>query len=147
MKIFTNAMTSIGIKGFLLTICLGVAAPGLAGAADFEGSHDRLCVPTDAIQCEGAGECARTEVEALNIPKFVHVEFKAKRLRGTRELSGSEETTAIQNVQKLEGQTVIQGAENGRGWSIVIDGQTGDMSVAIAGDDVGFVLFGVCRAS
>ncbi len=146
MKVFTNAMTSIGIKGFLLTICLGVGAPGLAGAADFDGSHDLLCVPTDAIQCEGAGECSRTEVEALNIPKFVQVEFKAKRLRGTRELSGSEEATAIQNVQKLEGQTVIQGAENGRGWSIVIDAQTGDMSAAIAGDDMAFVLFGVCEA-
>ena len=144
MKHFASA--TIGIKGFLLAVCLDLAAPGLAGAADFDGSRDLLCVPTDAIQCEGAGECARTEVEALNVPKFVHVEFKAKRLRGTRELSGSEEATAIQNVQKLEGQTVIQGAENGRGWSIVIDAQTGDMSAAIAGDDIGFVIFGVCEA-
>ncbi len=142
MTSFARVMATI-----LLTTFPGLAAPLYAGAADFDGSKNLLCVPTDAIQCEGAGECARTEVEARNIPKFIHVEFKAKRLRGTRELSGSEETTPIQNVHKLDGQTVIQGAENGRGWSIVIDGQTGDMSVAIAGDDVGFVLFGVCQAS
>ncbi len=125
MKIFTNAMTSIGVKGFLLTICLGVAAPGLAGAADFDGSRDLLCVPTDAIQCEGAGECSRTEVEALNIPKFVHVEFKAKRLRGTRELSGSQETTAIQNVQKLEdGEELLEAAPFGGARPPFGDGQS-----------------------
>ena len=31
-----------------------------------------------------------------------------------------------------------------RGWTMTIDSTTGDMSVAIAGDDIGFILFGVC---
>ena len=31
-----------------------------------------------------------------------------------------------------------------RSWSMTIDQTTGDMTVAIAGDDIGFVLFGVC---
>lgn len=38
-----------------------------------------------------------------------------------------------------------RGAENGRGWSLVVDKGTGDMTLAIAGDDLGFVLFGVCQ--
>jgi len=54
-------------------------------------------------------------------------------------------TTKIQNVEKLENQTVLQGIQNGRGWSIVIDAVSGDMSAAIAGDDISFVLFGVCQ--
>lgn len=147
MKIFPNTMTGVGIKNFLLTLCLSVAVPGFAVAADFDGSRDLLCVPTDAIQCEGAGECVRVEVESLNLSKFVNIDFETKMLKGIRELGADEETTAIERVQKLEGQMVIQGAENGRGWSIVIDGQTGDMSVAIAGDDLVFVLFGVCQAN
>jgi hypothetical protein len=127
-------------------ICMALALPGFSGAADFDGSHDLLCAPTDALQCEGAGRCTRMEVEDLNFPKFVHVDFAAKKLRGKVEGGTDDETTEIQNVQKLGDRTVLQGAENGRGWSIVIDAGTGDMSAAIAGDDVGFVLFGVCQA-
>ena len=145
MKRFQRATTLFGIEVFLLALCLGVIAPGFAGAADFDGSHKLLCAPTDAVQCEGAGECKRAEVEDLNIPKFLTIDFKGKRLTGTVEGGASEEETKIQNVEKLENQTVLQGIQNGRGWSIVIDAASGDMSVAVAGDDISFVLFGVCR--
>jgi len=136
---------AFGIQGFLLAVCLGVTAPGFAGAADFDGSHKLLCAPTDAVQCEGAGKCERTEVEDLNFPKFLTIDFKKKRLTGTVEGGASEEVTKILNVEKLENQTVLQGIQNGRGWSIVIDTASGDMSVAVAGDDISFVLFGVCQ--
>ncbi len=131
------------IKEILLSMSLGLAATSLAAAADFDGSRNLLCVPTDATQCTGAGNCERVAVEEINIPRFLNVEFKQKRLRGTV-LGGEEQTTAIQNVQNRGGRTILQGAENGRGWSMTIDQATGDMSAAIAGDDIGFVLFGVC---
>ncbi len=132
------------IKKILLCMSLGLAVSSAAAAADFDGSRNLLCVPTDATQCEGAGDCDRVAVEEVNLPRFVNIEFKHKRLRGTV-LGGEEQTTAIQNVQKNpSGRTILQGAENGRGWSMTIDEATGDMSAAIAGDDIGFVLFGVC---
>ena len=135
------------LRGRPLALALGVllSAPGLAVASDFDGSHTLLCAPTDAVQCEGAGECERKEVEVLNMAKFLTVDFKKKKLRGTVEGGSEEETSAIQMVQKLEGVTLVQGAENGRGWSLVVDKGTGDMTLAIAGDDLGFVLFGVCQ--
>ena len=147
MTILDSATATIGIRGRLLAIALGagLCTPGLAGASDFDGSHNLLCAPTDAVQCEGAGECERKEVEVLNMAKFLYVDFKAKKLLGTVEGASSEETSPIQNTQKLEGMTLVQGAENGRGWSLAIDKGTGDMTLAIAGDDVGFVLFGVCQ--
>ncbi len=147
MTIFKNVTATTCVRGRLLTIILGLglAAPGFAAASDFDGSHNLLCAPTDAMQCEGAGECNRKEVELLNMAKFLYVDFKAKRIRGTIEGITSEETSSIQNLQKLEGVTLVQGAENGRGWSLVVDKGTGDMTLAIAGDDVAFVLFGVCQ--
>ena len=132
------------INEILLFMILGLAVSSAAAAADFDGSRNLLCVATDATQCEGAGDCGRVAVEEINLPRFVNVEFKQKRLRGTM-LGGEEHTTAIQNVQTpADGRTILQGAENGRGWSMTIDPITGDMSVAIAGDDIGFILFGVC---
>ena len=144
MMAFARGTNMGSIKRILLSVSLGLTASSLAAAADFDGSRNLLCVPTDAIQCEGAGDCKRVAVEEVNLPRFVNVEFKKKRLRGTI-LGGEEQTTAIQNVQTpADGRTILQGAENGRGWTMTIDPATGDMSVAIAGDDIGFILFGVC---
>jgi len=146
MTDFQRLTAALGLQVLLFAVCLGITAPGFAGAADFDGSRNLLCAPTDAIQCEGAGECERAEVEDLNIPKFLTIDFKGKKLTGTVEGGASEEATKIQNIEKLEGQTVLQGIQNGRGWSIVIDAVSGDMSAAVAGDDISFVLFGVCQA-
>ncbi len=145
MRNFENVMKTTGGAGLLLAIGLALAAPGLAGAAQFDGSKNLVCVPTDAIQCEGAGECVRTEVEALNMPKFLLVDFKKKQLRGTAEGATEETTSKIRNVEKLGDRTLLQGSQNGRGWSLSIDAITGDMSAAIAADDLAFVLFGVCQ--
>ena len=145
MKHMTRVVMTTGRIGLLLAIGLALAAPGLAWAANFDGSNNLVCVPTDAIQCEGAGECARTEVESLNMPKFLLVDFKKKQLRGTAEGASNETTSEIRHVEKLGDRTLIQGAQNGRGWSLNIDAMTGDMTAAIAADDLAFVLFGVCQ--
>ena len=127
-----------------LVVVLLVAPLGVALATDFDGSKTLRCVPTDVTECSGAGECARITVEELNIPRWIYVDFKKKKLSGT-DSDGEDETTTIENVRTADGQTILQGAENGRAWSIVIDQTTGDMSVAIAGDETGFVLFGICQ--
>ena len=44
-------------------------------------------------------------------------------------------------AQKLEGGTLIR-APSGQGWSLMVDKATGEMTLAIAGDDINFVLFG-----
>ena len=145
MKHLASVMKTTGGTGLLFAVALAIAAPGLAGAAMFDGSKNLVCVPTDAVQCEGAGECDRIEVEDINMPKFLYVDFKKKLLRGTAEGATDETTSKIRHVEKLGDRTLIQGAQNGRGWSLVIDAMTGDMSAAIAADDLAFVLFGVCQ--
>jgi hypothetical protein len=127
-----------------LVVVLLVAPIGVSLAADFDGSKKLRCVPTDATECSGAGECKRVTVEEINIPRWITVDFKKEKLSGT-DSDGEKETTPIGNVLVTEGQTVLQGAEGGRAWSIVIDQMSGDMTVAIAGDETGFVLFGVCQ--
>ena len=44
----------------------------------------------------------------------------------------------------MEGNIILQGVENGRGWSIVISEETGKMSATVAGDEIGFIVFGAC---
>ena len=138
-----NIKRSIG-KYAGLVVALLVAPLGVSLATDFDGSEKLRCVPTDATEGSGAGECKRIMVEEINIPRWITVDFKKKKLSGT-DSDDEQEATAIESVRATDGQTILQGAENGRAWSIVIDQITGDMTVAIAGDETGFVLFGVCQ--
>ena len=138
-----NIKRSIG-KYAGLVVALLVAPLGVSLATDFDGSEKLRCVPTDATECSGAGECKRVTVEEINIPRWITVDFKKKKLSGT-DSDSEQEATAIENVRAADGQTILQGAENGRAWSMVIDQMTGDMTAAIAGDETGFVLFGVCQ--
>jgi hypothetical protein len=48
------------------------------------------------------------------------------------------------NHKRENGKLILQGIEDGRGWSLVIVEETGKMSATIAGDQVGFVVFGNC---
>jgi hypothetical protein len=127
-----------------LLVALLLAPLGAAFAADFDGSKTLRCVPTDASECTGAGECERVTVEEINIPKWIYVDFGKKEFSG-KDSDGEQETTAIESVRTADGRTILQGAENGRAWSIVIDQASGDMSATVAANATGFVLFGVCQ--
>ena len=129
-------------------LAVGLLLPLASGAADFDGSKNLLCTPIDAAECLIGPTCSSVTMEELNLPQFIALDFEAKQLRG-RVPAGSEETTAIQNVRKVDGRTILQGAERGRGWSIVINQNSGRMAATVAAlseDDtrVGFVMLGSC---
>lgn len=130
-------------------------APALAGmglaagatAADFDGSKPLLCAPAEAQHCMSGWGCEAVTVEELNLPRFVRIDFRGKRLYGTVPGGGVEETP-IQDVRYVAGRTLLQGGEEGRGWSVVIDQASGMMSAAIAmtdgSDSLSASLFGAC---
>jgi hypothetical protein len=123
-----------------LFLDIGTSLP--ARASDFDGSRNLLCAPSDVIECDIAARCERSSVEEIDLPNFIHVQFGKKRLVGTR--GDNERSTAIQNIQNVNGLTILQGAENGRAWSVVIDQASGRMSGSIADSDGAFSIFGAC---
>ncbi len=123
----------------------GVAASALLGApalgADYDGSKELLCVPRDVVECDMAAKCERVSPVMADVPAFIRVEFKKKRLAS---VSGPQRTTPIESVRQLDGMTILQGAETGRAWSIVIDQVTGLLSASIADSEGTFAIFGAC---
>ena len=53
-------------------------------------------------------------------------------------------TTKMERAESLESSLFVQGLENNLAWSLVIDKAVGKMVLTIAGDQVGFVVFGAC---
>lgn len=129
---------------FGLFLCLGLAQTASAG--DFDGSKTLLCSPGDARECSAEGNCNHVSVDAINIPRFITIDFKDKKLSGV-DADAEQETTAIQNMKTGNGKTIIQGAEHERAWSIVIDEASGRMSATVSDNHAGFVIFGACKTN
>jgi hypothetical protein len=112
-----------------------------AWAAGFDGSQDLLCAPTDIAQCDLGARCERESASQVGLPSFLRIQFGKKRLIS---MTTPERTTAIENVRKLEGATILQGAENGRAWSLFVDQQSGLVTGSVVDAEGVFAVFGAC---
>ncbi len=113
----------------------------MAQAAE-EQAGPWLCVPIEEVECESTGECQSNMFESLNLPQFIKVDLAAKRVSGMEDKQ--EEVAAIQHIEQLDGRFILQGAQNGRGWSLVIVEETGRMTLSVSGEEVAFLAFGAC---
>ena len=129
----------------LLSLGLSLIPYQLATAA-FDGSSPLLCAAVEAIECSTSGECTAGTPESVNIPHFLNIDFKSKKVEAVRH--GKEtRNSAIRSLERVEGTLVMQGIEAGRGWSIAISEETGKLSASIVGNQIGFVVFGACIAA
>jgi hypothetical protein len=55
-------------------------------------------------------------------------------------------TSPIKAVEALDAVLVLQGHQNGRGWTMVIERATGHLSATLADAEGAFVLAGACTA-
>jgi hypothetical protein len=114
------------------------ALPGPV-AAQVDVSKPLLCAVTEAIECPADAPCASLSVEEVNIPAFLVVDAKAKRLS---EHEGQRSTPA-QSVTERDGHLYLQGIEE-RAWSAAISASTGKLSLTASRPEAGFVVFGAC---
>lgn len=113
-------------------------------AAEFDGSKPLACAIIDAIDCAPAEDCTKVSAQALNFPQFLFIDFQKQLISGKRPNSGGRLEAAIKSRTIQDDLMILQGAQNGRGWSLTVEKQTGRMSATVAGLNEGFVLFGAC---
>ena len=111
--------------------------------AALDGSSALLCVPIEVLDCEAYNGCIETTVEDVNIPQFIRVDFGKKTASGTLE-DGTLRTVEIERMERENGMMVLQGGQEGRGWSATIGEETGKMTLTASGDRFGFIIFGAC---
>lgn len=120
-------------------------APYRVSAADFDGSKPFLCAVTEAIECDEENGCSQGTVESMDIPQFVRVDLKRKKISANRKVEGEERREAkIINFVRTDGALIMQGTQGHRGWSMVVGERSGKMSASVSEDQVGFLLFGAC---
>ena len=130
------------LGAMILGICIW-AIPLAAMSADFDGSVPLICAVIDVMECDPVGGCEVREVEDIDLPQFVRIDFEGKKITTTRAQEG-DRSSAMRFLERMDGVMILQGAENGRGWSMAIVEETGKMSAAAVGAEAGFVVFGAC---
>ena len=130
-----------------LTLCAALAAPVVSGAASIDGVAPVICASLEAVQCMKAPgarhACARGPASALNVPQFVRLDFANKKVTATKE-GGEEKSSTIASVSRGNGHIIVQGVDNGRGWSLVLEENTGRMAASVVADEEGMIVFGAC---
>jgi len=120
--------------------------PGMAPAATaIDGNAGLICAVNAITGCVDANHCVQGGARAFELPQFLSVDFRDKEVRATK--SGGEKfVSTIRNQQRDKSQILLQGVENGHGWTVAIDTRNGDMTASATGEDVSYILFGACIA-
>jgi len=136
--------------GWKISIFIAGLFATTAMAANFDGSKPLLCSLGQVIECDAGSECRSVSHQSVDAPDFVKLDAKKKKLQATTAGVTSEPDT-IDNVQKLGNRLILQGTQGGTegardalGWSMSINHETGQMVLAGAGENAGFVVFGAC---
>ena len=135
-------VTTILVRCLVGVAVLANAAmlPATAGAA-LDGSTPLLCAINTIMECDDSGECQRhTAHQHPDFPSFLRVDVIERRITDAQR----GRTAEIRSATRLDGRLILQGGENGRGWSATIAEDTGRMSAGIVAADFSFALFGAC---
>ena len=126
-----------------LALGLFAIAVPVARADDLTGQSRFLCSAMQTSICYIDGECESGPAWSWDVPQFIEVDLDKKQLSTTK-ASGESRSSPIVNFKRDEGQIVLQGYENKRAFSFLIDEKTGWATVAIARREVAVTVFGAC---
>jgi hypothetical protein len=135
-------MKKLQAAGLSAMLACLVLAPPASAAGKYDGSKPLLCAVTAVSECTADGKCERSAPQAgNNLPAFLRVDLKGRLLTDN---DGSGRKTEIKASSIVDGQLMLQGGENGKGWTMVIGSETGRWGGSVVEDDGLFAVFGSC---
>ena len=117
----------------------------LATAAPFDGSAPLLCAVTDTVSCDSMGECVEGSAQAVNLPVFLKVDVANKTAQSLR-AGGEQRASKILSVHEEAGALVLLGVEASGGWSAAIGESNGKLTLTVAEEGMGYIVFGACTS-
>jgi hypothetical protein len=127
----------------LLCVIVLLGVSGGATAEDLTGADRILCAGVQATYCDTSGACEVGMPWQWNMPEFVEIDFEAKTVSTTRAVERFRQTP-IRTLERGNGEIYLQGVENARAFSFVIDEASGVASIAIAADGMTISVFAAC---
>ena len=136
------------INSWVLSTCFFSATPLMAtqvSASDLAGKNNIVCAAMDVVACVDGSACMQGTAKSFDLPEFVILDTKKKIMRADYE-SGHKGSSPVKTIERSGEHLILQGIENSRGWNIAVNTKSGDMSGALAGEGVSFLVFGNCTS-
>jgi hypothetical protein len=137
-------MTRVWAFGVCL---LGVLIGGsvAAAAGPFDGKTNLICSAAQVVGCIDGANCLVGPARTFDLPDFMLIDFDKKIVRQAR-ASGDDSVSPIKTLEISGTQLVLQGIENGHGWSMAIHRDHGRMTTVAVGEELSFSIFGACTS-
>jgi len=132
-------------KTWVAALAAGLAAGG-ANAAGLDGTGNVVCAAMEVVACASGIGCVQGSARSFELPEFMFVDFKDKVVHARTEGDARKVTSPIRVAEKTNAQLVMQGIENGHGWTMTIDQSSGRMTTTVSGEAASFMIFGACTA-
>ena len=147
MKYTTYGFGTRMLTGTMLLVS-GLLVAGSASAKEaFDGSSSFICAAIDVVGCVDAGHCTQGQARVFDLPEFMDVDLNKNVIHVTYDAGTNEADSPITNRIVSGGQLVLQGVENGHGWSMSVNQRTGRMSIASVGGELSYMIFGACKVN
>jgi hypothetical protein len=134
----------------LPALALAPFAGAVALAAPLDGSQPVICSTLQVFSCDAGADCEAVTVEEANAPQFLRLNFVDMAVQSDRP-DGQQHKTSIATLAREERQLLLQGNDEGNlgrfAWNMLIRKADGRMTLAVAGEDIAFVLFGACTTA
>jgi hypothetical protein len=140
-----NEKRKRGAVAALAAAAAALLATG-ASAEGLDGSRNMVCAAINVVACAEGSGCVQGLAKNFELPEFLFVDVKAKVVRATVESPYKEVDSPIRNSEANRSQFILQGIENGHGWSMSIDRASGRMTTSLSGELVSYLIFGACTA-
>lgn len=127
-------MKNLVLNSLAALFCL---SGSVALAGDFDGSKSLICAPVVVMDCVVDQGCTKGTPNELGAPAFLRIDF-AKKL-----VIGPKQVTPILSMEKNEQQVLLQGNEQGFGWTIVV-GADGKLITSMLDHTGAFLMYGAC---
>ena len=112
-------------------------------AEDISGEDELLCSTGRIMLCVEDGECFDVPARDIDVPQFIIVDTRDKTI-STTEASGQKRRTTANALERSGGKIFMQGIDNGRAFSFVIEEDSGVLTAAIAQHGITVSVFGAC---
>ena len=134
--------TVVRVRRICLTVISLVFCTSLL-ADDLTDSDSLLCYGWSATRCNFEGVCEVTEAWQLNLPDFLRIDLEAK-VAVTTESAPQQRETEIHTVVREGGTIILQGMQDGRAFSWLIQELSGEGTLTVSTPGEGLTVFTNC---
>jgi len=129
-------------RSLLPLLGAGILLSASPSAAALDDAQPLVCDLVEAAQCDIPTKCKSVTFEQIELPPVILVDFAEKQI----ETEDGQRRSPIASVETSETALLLQGHQDERGWTLVIERASGALSAALADVEGGFVVTGACIA-